>query len=295
MDNSEQRRTLAGEVTRAIEQIRKTRGSPAAAEYLTARMRLSDRRWVEAVTLLEQVRPTLGTQPELAEQINLYLARCYEQLEEPGQMFKSYERLLQSDPNSTAAGLGMARAEWTMGRLDNAAELFRKLALAGQLPDKVWLDFARLEIQRQTQQENPDWAQVEKVLEVAGKANPDSVDVPLTTAQMWIVREPKSDKARQVLNQARSGRPREIELWTACIQLELRDKKVDKARDLLGEAKKLLGDRVSLRLGGSELARRGGRERIRECDYSAGRRVREIHRGGAGAPSERPRGFPADS
>ena len=79
----------AAEVAQAIEQIRKTRGSPTAADYLKARLLLQDRRWAEAVTLFEQVRPTLGTQPDLAEQINLYLGQCYEQLDEPGQMYKA--------------------------------------------------------------------------------------------------------------------------------------------------------------------------------------------------------------
>jgi tetratricopeptide (TPR) repeat protein len=251
-DAAGQRATWVAEVAQAIDQIRKTRGSPAAADYLKARLLLQDHRWAEAVTLFEQVRPALGTQPDLASQINLYLGQCYEQLEEPGQMFNAYERLAQSEPNSVVAMLGMAQAEWTNGHLDSAADKFRQLAVTKRMPDKVWLDYARLEIQRQAQQDTPNWSIVEWSLENAKKATPDSIDVPLVTAQMWMVQK-NLDQAREVLDKARHARPREIELRTARINLELRDKKFDEARKVLAEAKRELGDRVLLRLSEARL------------------------------------------
>ncbi len=153
---------------------------------------MQDRRWAEAVTLFEQVRPTLGTQADLGGQINRYLGQCYEQLVEPPQQYNAYERLLQSEPNSVAALLGMAQAEWSMGHLDKAAEKFQRLAIARQMPDKVWLDYTRLEIQRQAQRETPDWDSGRETADYRGESqSQQSIDVPLATAQMWMVRQPE--------------------------------------------------------------------------------------------------------
>lgn len=256
--NSEQRSAWIKEAEQAIEQARRTKSSPAACDFLKARLLLLDRRWAEAVTLFEQVRPALGGQPELAGQINRSLGQCYEQLAEPGQMFKAYERLRDNDPNSLAAQLGMAQAEWMLHHLDKAAEIFQRLAQARKLPAKAWLDFARLEMERQIQQGQPDWANFQIVLRNAEKLNPDAVEVPLTKAQ-WQMLQGNLDEARRVLTGAQAEKiwKNSGELWTARISIEMHDKKGDglaKARKLLGEAKQQLGDRmVLLRLAEARL------------------------------------------
>ncbi len=248
--NSEQRSAWMKETEQAIEEARKTKSSPAACDFLKARLLLLDRRWAEAVTLFEQVRPALGGQAELAGQINRYLGQCYEQLAEPGQMFKAYERLRVQDPNSLAAQLGMAQAEWMLRHLDKAAEIFQRLAQARKLPAKGWLDYARLEMERQIQQGQPNWSDFQVVLQAAEKLNPDAVEVPLTKAQ-WQMLQGNLEEARRVLTaaQAEKAWKNSAELWTARVTIELRDKKGDgmaKARKLLTEAKQQLGDRVVL-------------------------------------------------
>jgi tetratricopeptide (TPR) repeat protein/Tfp pilus assembly protein PilF len=247
---NEQRQARIKEANQAIEEARKTRSSPAACDFLTARLLLVERRWAEAVTRFEQARTALGGQAELAGQINRYLGQCYEQLAEPGQMFKAYERLRDHDPNSLAAQLGMAQAEWMLHHLDKAAEIFQRLAQARQLPAKAWLDYARLEMERQVQQGQPNWTDFQIVLRAAEKLNPDAVEVPLTKAQ-WLMLQGDLDEARRTLiaAQAEKNWKDSGELWTARISLELRDKKGDglaKARKLLAEAKHQLGDRVVL-------------------------------------------------
>ncbi|HTU19424.1 MAG TPA: tetratricopeptide repeat protein, partial [Gemmataceae bacterium] len=248
--SSEQRQTWKAEVTQAIEQARRTRGSPAACDFLKARLLVLDRRWAEAVTLFEQVRPTLGGQVEIASQINRYLGQCYEQLAEPGQMLMAYERLRDNDPSSVAAQLGMAQSEWMLHHFDKAAEIFSRLAQSRQMPAKTWLDYARLELERQVQRGQLDWAEFQTVLGPAGKANPNAVEIPLLKAQ-WQMLGGNLKEARQVLMEAQAEKvwKDKPELWTAHISLELRGKEGDRlgrAWKLLAEAKRALGDRVVL-------------------------------------------------
>jgi len=248
--DNRQRQAWMAEAEQAIEEARKTRSSPEACDFLKARLLVLDRRWAEAVSLFEQVRPLLSSQAELAGQINRYLGQCYEQLAEPGQMFKAYERLRDREPNSLAAQLGMAQAEWMLRHLDKAAEIFQRLAQARQLPAKAWLDYARLELERQVQQGQPNWHDFLIVLNTAEKLNPDAVEVPLLKAQ-WQMLQGKLDEARRVLRMAQAEKTwkNSNELWAARILLELRDQKGDglgRARKLLAEARQQCGDRVVL-------------------------------------------------
>lgn len=246
-----QRQAWMTEAEQTIEQARRTHGSPAACDFFKARLLLLDRRWAEAVALFEQARPALGGQSELAGQINRYLGQCYEQLAEPGQMFKAYERLRETQPNSLAAQLGMAQAEWMLHHLDKAAEIFRRLAQTRPLPAKTWLDYARLELERQAQHQGKfDWPTFQSVLSRAEKTNPNAVEVPLIKAQ-WRMLQGDLAAARQVLTEAQAEKvwKDSAELWSARISLELRDKEGDRlarARKLLAEAQKQLGNRVVL-------------------------------------------------
>jgi tetratricopeptide (TPR) repeat protein len=247
--NVAQRQTWEADVAKLIDEIRKTHGSAAGADFLKARLLFQDRRWAEAVTLFEQARPTLGSQPDMASQINRYLGQCYEQLADPGQMYRAYERLHQNDANSLTAQLGMAQAEWRMGHLDKAAETYQRLRADRRMPSKVYLDYTRLEIQRQALQERPDWRLVGQLLNDAAQANPAAVEVPLLRAQLCLVRADVAE-ARRLLQEAQreKGWRDSVELWTARIALELQDKpkNVKAARALLAEAKKKLGERVVL-------------------------------------------------
>lgn len=246
----EQRQAWMTEASRAIDEARKTRGSPPACDFLKGRQLLLDRRWAEAVTLFEQVRPMLGGLAEMDGQINRYLGQCYEQLAEPGQMLQSYQRLSENEPNSLAAQLGMAQAEWMLHHFDKAAAIFQRLAQTRQMPAKAWLDYARLELERQVQQGQLDWRGFEVVIGPAEKANPDAVEVPLLKAQ-WQMLNGDLKQARQLLNESQGEKvwKDSAELWTARVSLELRDKEGDRlarARKILDEAKRQLGPRVVL-------------------------------------------------
>jgi tetratricopeptide (TPR) repeat protein len=234
-------------VAQTIEQVRKTQVSPAGADYLSGRLLVHERRWAEAAALFEHARTLLGAQPDLAVQVNLYLGQCYEQLEEPSQMLGAYQRVQEIDPDSAGALLGIAAAEWSMQRLDSAAGTYGQLIALGRLPDKGWLDVARLEIQRQHQSNPPHWEVVEKYLDNAARLLPDTVEVTLLRAEMWLARK-EGARADEVLQQALRQSPNEAELWAARADLEARRGRMEQARAVLDQAKKQAGDSVLLRL-----------------------------------------------
>ncbi len=238
---------LKEEIAQVIAQVAKSQ-MPAAAGYMQARLLVCERRWGDAAVLFERARREFEGQHDLACQADLYLGQCYERLEQPTQMYKAFQRVLEFDPNSLPAMLGMAAARWSQGQLDNALVQYQVVMKQKRLPVRTWIDIARLELQRQTQNPTPDWKQLETILASAREAIPeDNVELNLLTTEL-LIRQGKATQAKELLEKAITKHPTEVEYRTALIDLALRDKQYSQARTLLKEARGMLGDRVSLRL-----------------------------------------------
>jgi tetratricopeptide (TPR) repeat protein len=268
------------EAARTIDRLRRTPPvSPADIDYLQGRLLAHERRWAEAAALFEHARPLLTTHSDLATQINLNLAECYDWLEEPSLMLSAYQRVVENDADNVEAVLGMANADRVMRRLDAAALKYQQVIAAGRLPDNRWKVYARLEIDRQSQQNRPDWDAVEKVLGQAAKVTPDDVDVPLLEADMWVRRNEQA-RAAEVIGRAQEKWPREAKVWAFATDLALNRRGGDlpRARHILDEAREKVGDVVILRLAGARLlaatVKREGADKaavLREVDALADR------------------------
>jgi tetratricopeptide (TPR) repeat protein len=264
----EQVRAWEEETARTLEQVRKTQVSPAGAAYLQARLLVHERRWAEAASLFEHARTLMGAQPDLAVQVNLYLGQCYEQLEEPSQMLSAYQRVREVDPDSVAALLGVAAAEWSMQRLDSAHATYMQLVKRDRIPDKGWLDLARLEIQRQFLSVRPNWDDVEKDLDEAEKRLPNSTEATLLRAEMYLAQK-EGAKADRALRHALVKHPAEAELWAARIDLSMRRELPEVAKSHLEQAKEKAGDCVTLRLAEARFLAMG----VKKGDDTAARKA----------------------
>ena len=80
-------------------------------------------------------------------------------------MLDAYHKVLAWNPDSVPALLGQATALWAQGRLNEAMESYRRVITQKLVPARAWLDIARLEAQRQFQEEKPEWRDAETVLE----------------------------------------------------------------------------------------------------------------------------------
>jgi Tfp pilus assembly protein PilF len=235
------------DVADVIARVRRTQ-MPAAADYMQARLLFHERKWGEAASLFERARAQLAAQRDLACQADLYLGQCYEKLEDHTLMFSSFQRVLEYDPASVPALIGMAAARWSQGQLDNALLQYQAVIRQKRVPVRAWVDIVRLELQRQGQSLKPDWSRVEKVFQAAGENLPKgNLELTLLKAEL-LVRQGKGPEARQLLEAARQAKPKEVEYHTALVDLALREKSPARARSLLDQARRSLGDLVGLRL-----------------------------------------------
>ena len=101
-----------------IVRIRKTRGQPAAADYLEGWLLVHKKEWARAAALLERTRPALAAQQahrDLIGQIDLYLGQCFEALEEPAQAAAAFQRALEWDNNLPQAPSGFRSGATPIG------------------------------------------------------------------------------------------------------------------------------------------------------------------------------------
>jgi tetratricopeptide (TPR) repeat protein len=237
------------EADEVIAQIRQTDASPASVDYLNARVRIHDGHWPEAAGLLEQARPHFEGVPELVKQVDLLLAECYGQLDEPKRQQAAYERVLAVDPTCVAARLGMAASQSSQEQVDNALAQYRQLMTQKDAPPAGWVEIARLLIVRNLQRvpNQRNWKEVENALDEAAKAQPESVDVPLLRAKALLAQDdPKA--AREALLKASDQHPRQVELWITLAELAEREGDAKEAEKFLKTAENLGGDTVELRL-----------------------------------------------
>ncbi len=242
------------EVAETIARIRKTRGQPAAADYLEGWLLIHKKEWARASALLERTRPALAAQQahrDLIGQIDLFLGQCFEALEEPAQAAAAFQRALEWDNNLPQARLGLGQAQRLLGRVDDALGNLRKAAETSPNPGKTWLEVARMEVLHQLQQDRRDWKAANEAIDKAAlavaKDSKESVQPALLRAEILAI-QGEEKVATKLLEDARAAHPERVEFWTALADLAGRTKQESQALKILDEAEKTIPDCVELRV-----------------------------------------------
>jgi Tfp pilus assembly protein PilF len=248
---SEERRQAADEARGLADRLRKTKGpvGAAPADVLQARLCMGAKEWARAAALLERARPALQSPPELTARVDLYLGRCYQQMEEPKQALAAFQRVADWDRRSVAARLGLAEMKWALGRYDEAVDDYRQVMARDKIPASGWLDLARLEIECQLQRDptQRDWAAAERDLDRAAAANPGVPDTVVLRAEVLLAcgREKDAEALLQRECDANSKMP---EYWVALATLAAHHGQRFATVAVLRKAEKAVGDHVELRL-----------------------------------------------
>jgi tetratricopeptide (TPR) repeat protein len=251
----------AAEAEAVLEQMRKARCPRPALEYINGRLLILAGRWSEAAQALERLRPLVEDKAELVESVDLFLGRCFEQLGEPVRQHAAYQRAINVNPNSVPAREGLIQACVALGRVDEALEQSAGLMQQSSSSSAAgWLQVARLCFTRNLNQATRDWQPVNEALDRAEKLAPESVDVPLLRAEAAFA-QGQTDRAREVLEQARKKKPTDVRFLTALAELADRSGKRADADKLLTEANSVAGDSAPLRAARARcLGRHGGPE-----------------------------------
>jgi tetratricopeptide (TPR) repeat protein len=244
-----------------IERLERAGTSPAAVDYLRARLMMTEGNFGRAAALLERCRNELTRLPELALQADLLLAQCYTSLEKPDQRLAACRRALQVDPTSLPARWSFADALWAVGDAGQALVEFRSLtkpapeACLAVVRILMWQNANRPEKQR-------DWSEAKRLLADAPQEVKQTTDYRLLTVDLLLA-QGQRDAARTAIQEARDRDPKEVRYWITLASFAAADEKLEDAFSILGKAEGQLGNVVELPLARAVLlARRKGRQDV---------------------------------
>jgi tetratricopeptide (TPR) repeat protein len=220
IDEIEQDPAKSSEAERTIKQFVETSPAAGAVDYLNGRLLMTQGKFEEASLLFELARPSLVSPPELVNQLNLHLARCYEQRGDEAAQKAAYERVVVQNPITGVYFKAGGAAKAGLARL----ALLRRLK-SGQLSD----------------------VEITRAFAEAGLAKAPFAELQLLSVEYLAALERYED-ARAILEDARKKDPKNIEFAVAFALLSASQGKSPEARALLDAADHEFGDRAELRL-----------------------------------------------
>jgi len=248
-------------VRHTIKQMRKAGYRPEILEYFESRIHIAESRWREASYMLERLRPKVAGNPEFANRVDLLLGLSYEQLRLFDRQLDVYHRVLNEDPSLIPARLGYASALFRTGKLDQAAEEYKKLEgtmgtdeflkVPALRNNMFQLTVARIERLPEAEQ---NWTELEEFLEkVESAQDVDEVQATLMRAEL-LAKTDKLEKARELVSARRDEKPKELDLWIAQAKLAAMGKGPEAGLKVLDDAFTQLGDSLALRLTRANMA-----------------------------------------
>ncbi len=271
-------------------------------EYLVARIEYEQGNWNAALRGFAAARASLTTRQRLLKECLLQLARCYGHLGIRDEEQKALEQVLKIDRFDFQARTQLAELlKWKDP--EKARQLWEEIYREGRMPTAGLIHLARARFQSCLNKgpAEADWAGVLKVLNELTEAAPDSHQAVLLRSEVAVAQalermnlahqyqqqaakeEDATRKrslervqqqclqqvdtlyasAEQILRQARDKTPQREEYWSALMLLALRRDRTVEARQILDEAKRMLRDRVSLRLSEASLLARQPIDEVR--------------------------------
>ena len=229
-------------------------------EYLRARIEARRGDWMAASQRLEGIRPQLTTWPDMAKDVECWLASCYGNLGRSSDQLAAYRRAIAMDRLYFPARLGLATALFSADQVDEALIVHRETMKLKKAPPSGRLLLAHL-LTRSVTRLDPaerDWREVEAALDAADRALPGSTEGRILRANV-LVRQNRLDAAEAILKRARDEQPEQAVWWIELSSLAQWQREWDRAGQILDDAGEQLGDQASLRVArGLYLVRRHG-------------------------------------
>ncbi len=222
-------------------------------EYLQGRISFAQKDWADAARRFESVRPFLSAYPRYLLQADVSLGYSYGQLHNVDQQIAAYQRVLSVNPFYAPARQGLTDAYLAAGRVDDAVGEYATLIRMNRIPPSGLISFASVLIRQNLQQDSKDqkWEQVQKVLDEAEKANPDSSQITLLRTEVLHAQN-RDEDAEKLLQNAHQKNPKELLFWNAMVTIAALQKKWDQAEKVLADYQQQMGDSADLRLARSE-------------------------------------------
>lgn len=243
----------------------KARKAPESqVKYLQARVAMRDKKWPEAIAMLEALRADTLKLPNLEAQLNLLLAACFEKTADPDAQEKAFKRIIGTDPNNVSARVGLATLHQNLGRFDEAIREYEAAAQSPYAAGPVHTSLLRQKALklRLSGASTEAWTKLDQAaLAASPKFGFASSEAIALRAELLTAHDRHSDAIRMLRNEA-ARRPGDTRLWAALAHTTANALGSAAGLIVMDEAQAAAGDGPEIRLARAALyAREPGRIR----------------------------------
>jgi len=231
-------------------------------QFLEARLMAARGQWRDAYKLLESTRASLDRSDELLKQADFLLSQCYANLGNTDQELVTLRRVVSMDPTWGAAREALVGALARAGRTQEALDTNWQVV---QLPNPSLnsvTSLARLLLIEglRSGDENYDWANFNRALELLEQQEPGKSEAAILRAELMVAQGSNAD-AESLLRARIEVDPPAVALRSTLISLLIRQEAWDKVEQALEDAKRDFGNVVAMRIEEANyLVRRYGKE-----------------------------------
>lgn len=260
-------------------------------DLLEARVMMNERKFSDAVKLLDSVRPRMVRDPVQAIQVDLYMAACYAELGQPDLQLQSYQRALLLDPTSIPARKGLGIALSSQGRIDEAIAELEQIVARDPEVTAILIQLQTQRLSRAGGSED-DLEKIKKVLEKfrerGDAGNAAQVDVDLIEINVLAAQGNFTEAKAKLLSKIEQD-PEAVNPRLAMADLALRADGPDAALEVLDQALAKLPDNLQLKLARVDVLSRAGKDEARK-NFAVGE-LRKILSDAESFPEEQQTGF----
>ncbi len=254
-----ERRGDPAELLTQIGELNRLGLQPFLLRLLEAKNLINSREEKKAILVLTRLQQHEEQPAEMKAQVQDLLAFCYHQLGDPDHEREAYNSSVRANPKDVQAQFGLAESWLARNDIDAAIKVYRGLVdqfqrerREAELPPICDRLVPLLIARNQQRAAQPDWEEVDKLIDTVQKAAPQSSAWVILRTEL-LVAQKKTDEAQDLLEKQRKRNPRDLAVWLKSAELLRQQGKVDDARKLLDQVQQSLGDSVALRLERSRL------------------------------------------
>ena len=238
------------EAEKALTELKKAPFAPFMMSFFDAQILMAKKNWAEALSKFEEVLKEVESKPELvpiAAQTCEFMGACCEHLAQYDRQLEYFNEALDFNPKSLSAQLGRAMALYHLKRNADALAVFNEIKKtigdAAFFSDpRIRVLYLKLELERQSTLSPEERAKAQEELAKLN-ADEDSSDDPISILAQCelLVRQDKTDEARNLLTMALEKDPQKAAYWAALAMVELKAKNFDAALRVISDGKNKIG------------------------------------------------------
>jgi len=214
-------------------------------DFLRALIFMQEKKYTDALAILDRIRPQVSTIPTFEEQIDVHRALCFRALGQPDREIEVYRQRLLANPLAINTRIDLARALLMNGQIEDAIQELQ--SVPNDIRAQALLYQAILVRNLRAPESKRDWTKTDELVQQIRQQNPDSPN-GLAIEVDYLLKKGQPDVAASMLEASREKFQDNVIFWRALAEVSATKGGPAAGLKVVDEALPKIGDSGDLRL-----------------------------------------------